>query len=221
MIYLALSCLQGRSLQSAATELSALGDGVQFTPGNEPSAHFVLPATAKTHHGFSLRARSQQVWSDEGMCLVTSDSVHPPKLDSNAGARYDQWYDNSASRSALETMYPGYCLGTGDALERAMERCWPLAVDISHLFIQRAANVISVAQLNRVFSYGHITEIHVSANNGSHDSHQLICENTFGLRWAQERAGTGIPLVFEAYLHTVSSDNRKRQIDLIRGPLGV
>ena len=62
MLFVALSCLQGRPMAAAFDELAALGTGIQLTPGNLPTADFVAHVaasgvTTRTHHGFAWRAR--------------------------------------------------------------------------------------------------------------------------------------------------------------------
>ena len=84
----------------------------------------------------------------------------------------------------LETMYPGYALGDGAALEDAMARRLRLAVDVSHLLMQREQGCLSAATLARVLDYDRIAEIHVSANDGRRDLHAPLAADTFGLAWA-------------------------------------
>jgi len=222
MVFLALSCLQGRPMRWAFDELRALGVGIQLTPGNEPSrgfqAHVAQSQTCvRTHHGFSFSARQTRVWADAGELLARSDSVHPPKLGSPAAPRFDEWLEQSSATVSLETMYPGYRLGTGAELERAMALERPLAVDVSHLFIQRTAGVMGEATLRRLFDYPHVTEVHVSQNDGRNDLHRLLRADAFGLAWALEKARAGVPLIHEAYLHRASEDVRRAQLELLRG----
>ncbi|MER2560432.1 MAG: hypothetical protein ABTQ32_06935 [Myxococcaceae bacterium] len=224
VIFLALSCLQGRPMQSAFDELSSLGVGIQLTPGNEPTRHFEAKVKAsgvpfRTHHAFAFHARVAQVWRDDGACVIATDSVHPPKLQTSAAAHFDAWLEQHGGERVLETMYPGYRLGTGDELERAMSLGITLAVDVSHLFIQRTAGVLSEGTLRRLFDYERIAEVHVSMNDGRHDSHRLLRPNAFGLDWAKERTKYGLPLIHEAYLHRASDDVRRAQLSLLREAL--
>src|SRR5689334_18187506 len=99
---------------NALEQLLELGpDGVQLTPGNLPTEDFAARLSEvahRTHHGFTFRAlRTRDVWSTDGRCLVQSDSVHPPAA-THAGA---QSFLEREELPVLETMYPGYALGTG------------------------------------------------------------------------------------------------------------
>lgn len=213
-------------MKSAFDALAGLGVGVQLTPGNEPTKHFEAHVRAaavpvRTHHGFSFSLRQTRVWRDDGRLLATSDSVHPPRIDSPAAAHFDAWLEREGRGVVLETMYPGYRLGTGAELEAAMERGQPLAVDVSHLFIQRTAGVLGEASLRRLFDYPHVAEVHVSQNDGRHDSHRLLDRDAFGLGWALARARAGTPLIHEAYLHQASEETRRGQLELLRDALEV
>ena len=79
MLYLALSCLQGRPLDRAAAELLSLlpGElGLQLTPGCAPGPVPEHVAT-RTHHGWVPHALRARVWSD-GALVWRGHSVHPP-----------------------------------------------------------------------------------------------------------------------------------------------
>lgn len=215
MLYVAMSCLQGRPMASAFRELSALGVGVQLTPGNLPTKDFeAIVSTAgvptKRHHGFAFAHRKTDTWRD-GRCLVESDSVHPPL----SGHAWEAWYADASDRPVVEVMYPTYELGTGEEVERAMRDGYALAVDISHVFIQRSQNVMSDETWRRLADYDRIEEIHVSANRGRHDTHQPITQNTFGLEWARERYRAGTPVVVECYMHRMADGDRRRQLEMI------
>ncbi len=95
-------------------------------------------------------------------------------------------------------MYPGYRLGCGAELERAMEQGLTLAVDVSHINIQLCAGVMSVCTWERLQRYAAIAEVHVSDNAGRVDSHGPLTADTFGLSWAKERCVQGIPLVLRS-----------------------
>jgi hypothetical protein len=223
-LFLALSCLQGRPMRQAFDELSGLGVGVQLTPGNEPTPGFHGRVAAsgvptRTHHGFSFERRASRVWADDGECLATSDSLHPPRRDTPAAAHFDRWLEAHATRHVLETMYPGYCLGTGAELERALSLGVRLAVDVSHLFIQRTAGLLDERTLRRVLDAPTLVEVHVSHNDGRHDSHRALRRDSFELGWARERLASGTPVVSEAYWHTLSGDARKAQLELLRSAL--
>lgn len=219
MLFLALSSLQGRPMSDAFDELAALADGVQLTPGNHPTENFAAytsRAPTRTHHGFSFHARAARVWNGSKL-LVGSDSVHPPELSSGyESAEFFREVDEGAQLTCLETMYPGYVLGGGAELEWAMSRRLSLAVDVSHLYIQKSRGVIGDATLRRLFDYLHVAEVHVSANDGRRDQHAPIEANTFGLEWARERERAGTPVVLECYLHRMSADQRRRQVALLK-----
>lgn len=196
-------------------------DGIQLTPGNQPTADFerVVAASGlaiRTHQGFTYRAfRTKDVWADDGACLVASDSVHPPRAGTPAATGFlDRMGDASP---ILETMYPGYALADGAALEAAMTRGLALAVDVSHLYIQRTQGVLGDATLARILDYDRIAEVHVSANDGRRDLHAPLTETSFGLAWARERRAAGVPTILECYFHRLLLDERRAQIDLVYG----
>lgn len=219
-LYLALSCLQGRPMQTAAAELWSLDPcGLQLTPGNAPTPGFAawlerqgIPALV--HHGFCWQALRQSVWSPIGTCLVGSDSVHPPQSHEPAAEYWWQQVEaNMDDQPLLETMYPGYLLGSGTELERAMDMGLRLAVDISHVHMQMHQGAISEAVWQRLQNYERIGEIHLSHNQGQHDSHQPLQNGSFGLDWARER-GQSIPMVLECYMHRLDTEQRRQQMEL-------
>ena len=225
MLYLALSCLQGRPAAQACRDLLSLGaPGIQLTPGNVPDPALVdelAGIPVRTHHGFSWKAMKQRVWDDSGRCCVTAESVHPPTEREPA---YACWWEaiREHSNPAIqetpvihETMYPGYRLGCGAEIERAMDEGLTLAVDVSHIHIQISAGVLSPDTWRHLQRYSGIAELHVSDNAGRFDSHRPLNPNTFGLGWARERASSGIPLVLEAYMHKLSYGERRAQVELL------
>jgi hypothetical protein len=211
MLYLALSCLQGRPMNAALDELLALGpDGVQLTPGNQPTPHFaqrVHGLRVRTHHGFSFTQWKQAVWRGDGPCAVQSDSVHPP-LEANAPA-FHQALEHP--HPTLETMYPGYHLGRGEHLDALMSRGEPLAVDVSHVFLQREAGVLTEGTWKRLQDYPRVVEVHVSRNDGCRDAHLPVTPDTFGLAWALARLRAGTPVILESYFHRLGADARRQQ----------
>jgi hypothetical protein len=214
MLLLALSCLQGRPMGAALDALLALEpDGVQLTPGNQPTAGFdqqVATLRTRTHHGFSFTHWKASVWRDDGSCAAASDSVHPPLSKHPA---YSRFLD-APKLPVLETMYPGNGLGTGAELDEAMRRGLELAVDVSHVFIQLAAGVIAESTWRRLQDYAHVAEVHVSRNDGRSDAHLPLTETTFGLEWALERLRAGTPVILESYFHRVGDDARRAQVAL-------
>jgi sugar phosphate isomerase/epimerase len=217
-------------MRDAFRALRPLADGVQLTPGNHPTKDFALEARqapTRRHHGFDYGARKREVWDDAtGECLVDAESVHPPRADRAAAARFASFLERCLSRRSaelrwsapiLETMYPGWLLGDGEALDAAMRHGLPLALDVSHVFIQRTAGVISDRTWSALSDYPGVEEVHVSGNDGRHDSHLPLTRDTFGLALARERLSTGVPVVLECYMHRLSPDDRRRQIDLVRG----
>lgn len=220
MLFVALSSLQGRPMARAFDELASLEVGIQLTPGNVPTVGFHdhvsrSGVVTRRHHGFAFDARKQTTWTADGACAVASESVHPPE-DGECAGDWRAWYASAAVRPILEVMYPGYALGTGDDVERAMADALPLAVDVSHVHIQRAQGAMDARVWRRLASYPHIAEVHVSANAGRHDTHEPLAAGTFGLDWARERLQAGTPTVLECYMHRLSTDERRRQIDLVR-----
>jgi sugar phosphate isomerase/epimerase len=219
MLYLALSCLQGRPALQACRDLRALGaGGIQLTPGNVPDP--ALPAEltdvpVRTHHGFSWKAMKQRVWDDSGRCRVTADSVHPPTDREPAFESWWQALRESSGSAIYETMYPGYRLGNGEEIERAMDEGLSLAVDVSHVHIQRSSGAMTPDTWRRLQRYAAIAELHVSDNSGRIDSHRPLTLATFGLGWAKERASTGIPLVLECYMHRLCDTERRNQVELL------
>ncbi|MCO7223024.1 hypothetical protein [Pleionea sp. CnH1-48] len=116
----------------------------------------------------------------------------------------------------LEVMYPGYWLGCFEEIQMAMSLNKPLAIDVSHLYIQLNAGVITQEQINRIYDYHKVSEIHVSSNNGKRDNHMPIDQSTYGLDWSRERAKDGIPVVLECYMHKLSHEQRTQQINLLK-----
>lgn len=191
-------------------------DGVQLTPGNMPTPAFAAHVAAsgrrtRTHHGFTPTAFKTPVWADDGQCLVTSDSVHPPRHDAPAAARF-----LDGAPPVLETMYPGWALGDAASLRDAMARGLALAVDVSHLYIGHTQGVLDEATIARVLDYDRIAEVHVSANDGRRDLHQPLQHDSFGLAWARARLAAGTPVILECYFHKLSARERRAQIDLVR-----
>jgi hypothetical protein len=210
MRFVALSCLQGRPMQAAFDELARLGAGIQLTPGNlvtrDFAAHVAASGvTTRRHHGFTFTARKTDTWVD-GACVVASESVHPPM----AG---QPWCRDGR---IFEVMYPGYELGTGAEVEHAMADGLTLAVDVSHVYLQRMQGAMTDAQWHRLADYDRIAEVHVSANQGRADSHRPITRETFGLPWARERARDGTPTILECYMHKMPDEQRHHQLELLR-----
>lgn len=194
--------------------LARLGpDAVQLTPGNPPTRGFTPSLPVRTHHGFAFDAWKRPVWAEDGRCLVDSDSVHPPV---GAGDAWWRWVLAQEAPPVLETMYPGNGLGTGAALDQAMDAGLALAVDVSHVFIQFHAGVIGARTWARLQDYGRIAEVHVSQNPGTTDAHQPLTANAFGLAWAKAKLKAGTPVILESYFHRLSHDRRRAQVDLVR-----
>lgn len=206
-LYLALSCLQGRPFNDAVADLLALApDGLQLTPGNVMQGAKQPPCQVRTHHGFSWDAMRQPVWSEYGRCLVDADSVHPPKDGERWRIEEDRVY---------EVMYPGYNLGSGNAVEIAMSEGLWLAVDVSHVFIQLRLGCMSEDTWRALQEYERVAEVHVSANDGTRDTHRPIAPSTFGLDWARSRK---VPVILESYIHRLSISERAKQLETVRGP---
>jgi hypothetical protein len=212
-LFLALSCLQGRPRGLAVAQLRALGpDGLQLCPGNPPGDIDLSGLQVRFHHGWSATARLRPVHDAGGRPHVGGRdwSLHPPQAAASG------WMD-AMGEIPVETMYPGEALGTGVELDEAMDRGLNLAVDVSHLYIQRCAGVLGDATLRRLWGYDRVVEVHVSANDGRADAHQPLRADTFGLAWARERAAAGTPLVLECWMHALDEAARVRQVALCRG----
>lgn len=217
MLFVALSCLQGRLMRAAFDELARLQVGIQLTPGNLPERGFrehveASGVVTRTHHGFSWRARKTETWVDSA-CAVESESVHPPLAGQHDG--WWAWFERADRPPILETMYPGYALGTGDELERAMDDGVVLAVDVSHVFLQLSQGAMHERTWHRLQRYDRIAEVHVSANAGRHDSHRPLTTATFGLAWARERVAEQ-PVILECYMHKLGTQQRFDQVGLLQ-----
>lgn len=220
-----MSCLQGRPMAEAFDELARLGAAIQLTPGNLPTPGFRAHVEAsgvrtRRHHGFAYEARRAETWAADGACLVESESVHPPAdgepAGERAGAGWRGWYEAAERRPILEVMYPGYALGTGAEVEAAMAGGLPLAVDVSHVYLQRVQGAMDERVWRRLCDYDRIAEVHVSANRGRADTHQPLAPDTFGVGWARERLRAGCPVVLECYMHRLGEPARRAQIDALR-----
>ncbi|MEZ4297331.1 MAG: hypothetical protein R3B70_20370 [Polyangiaceae bacterium] len=145
-------------------------------------------------------------------CSSTSPRDLTDQLDSFLGA--------AASEGAIvETMYSGYLLDTGEALCHAMDRGARLAVDIAHLHLQETAGQLDPGVRRRLEEYDGVAEVHVSANDGRSDAHRPLRADSPGLGWAHARLRAGTPVVLECYMHRLSDDERRRQVDIARGEM--
>lgn len=221
MLLLAMSCLQGRPMSAAAAELLELDiDGLQLTPGNAPTRGFTEQVeaegiTTRTHHGFCAEALRRPVW--DGAELVTdADSVHPP-ADVDLDDLLDQAELGGLGDTAIEVMYPGHLVGSGREVRAAMDREVPLAVDVSHIHIQREAGTMSPGDWRALQHYDHIAEFHLSANDGRRDQHRPVEQTSFGVEWAIEQAAIrNVALICESYLHRATLGERHAMVDHIR-----
>lgn len=211
-------------MQAAAEDLLSLNvDGLQLTPGLAPTENFSTwlennQVNTRTHHGFCWDRLRRRVWSDDGDCLVTSDSIHPPLIkDACCGAWWKRLYKGDYHHLVLETMYPGYCLGNSEELTAAMDLQLKLAVDVSHIYIQLSLGSLTDTVWRRLQDYEYISELHLSSNTGACDIHQPIDKNTFGYDWVKERTISGgeIPIILECYMHGLSQEQRAGQIQLV------
>ncbi len=215
MLFIALSCLQGRPQGEAYKELLQLNpDGVQLTAGNLPTPKFKEEVSIpyRLHHNFSWNKRKGEVYDNylKPINIGHNHSIHPPQYKDDID--FNSWI-NSCNDVLLETMYPGYLLGCGKELEIAMSLKKRLAIDISHIHIMFSQGVISKKQINKLFDYDNIEEIHISHNSGKYDTHSPICDDTPFLHWIKERKS--VLWVYESYLHKLSLIDRKKQIDII------
>jgi hypothetical protein len=229
MLYLSLSCLQGREILPAAQELMQLEvDGLQLTPGSFPSNGFKAwlsqqKIPTRIHHGFNWQGLRQRVWNSAGDCLVQADSVHPPQIKvSDRQPRTQQWQRKAEQGDyqniLVETMYPGYLLGSDREILWAMEVGLNLAVDVSHIYIQLCQGTLNLSTWQKLQNYPNIGEFHLSANNGNGDIHQPLTETTFGLDWVRDRISFNpeIPVILECYMHRLTFTERRQQVKLLR-----
>lgn len=216
-LYIAMSCLQGRPMQMSFDDLISLPcKGIQLTPGNVPTKDFEKHVKVSNrpylkHHGFSFAAYRKKVWDPYGNCLVSSDSVHPPKIKNSTQTFILEDYNGPV----LESMYPSYYLGDGESLSKAMELNIPLAIDVSHLKIQLDAGVLDKTTLKKVFDYKNIKEVHISESKNGRDTHDPINCNTFGLGWVKEKSQDGVITVLECYMHQLNVSEREEQLKFI------
>jgi hypothetical protein len=208
MLYLALSCFQGRRMSDAAQTLVGLAPGrvgLQLTPGCAPSP-IDVDCPLRTHHGFTYQALRARVW-DRGALLWRGDSVHPP-LQKEAP---DGW--QASDDVVLETMYPGYAaLANGDQIAAAMDAGRWLAVDIAHLGIQMHHGILANTVLRRLMDYERIAEVHVSTSHEARDTHARLGVATWGVEWAREHLAKGTPVILECYMHKLSHEERLEQV---------
>ncbi len=208
MLYLALSCFQGRRMSDAAETLVALAPGrvgLQLTPGCAPSP-INVDCPLRTHHGFTPRALRAPVW-DGGTLVWHGDSLHPPQLRQVP----DGW--QAPNDVVLETMYPGYAaMASGDQIAAAMDEGRWLAVDVAHLDIQRFHGVLADAVLQRLLDYERVAEVHVSTSHDARDTHAKVSVSTWGVEWARAKLVAGTPVVLECYMHKLSHEERLEQV---------
>ncbi len=208
MLYLALSCFQGRTMGDAARTLVALAPGrigLQLTPGCAPSA-IDVECPVRTHHGFTPLALRARVW-DGGTLCWHGDSVHPPQEREVP----DDW--RAPEDLVMETMYPGYAaLANGDQISEAMDAGRWLAVDVAHLGIQMHRGVLPEPVLRCLLDYKRIAEVHVSTSREARDTHAELTDETWGVEWARERLAEGTPVVLECYMHKLTHEQRLEQI---------
>lgn len=208
MLYLALSCFQGRRMNDAAATLLALAPGrvgLQLTPGCAPS-RLDVACPLRTHHGFTHKALRAPVW-ENGRLLWQGDSVHPPL----ARQVPEGW--QAPAGLVLETMYPGYAdLANGDQLAAAMDAGRCLAVDVAHLDIQLHHGLLPAAVLNRLLEYERVAEVHVSTSEEHRDAHARLAATSWGLEWAKTRLAQGTPVILECYMHHLAPEERLEQV---------
>lgn len=220
MLFLAMSCLQGRTQENAFENLTRLEpDGLQLTPGNLPSPGFQQRVATwgrptSLHHGFVWDKYKTEVYAgDEPVVDLAKRSVHPPKRVLN----FKGWLETMVRLDAVvEVMYPDYVLGCGAEVEAAMEAGLRLAVDISHVYIQVYKGVIEKTTLDRLWAYDKIAEVHVSESDGRADQHRPLSPSAPFLGWALDQQRAGTLTVLESYFHRLSEDERRRQVEQAR-----
>lgn len=219
-VYLASSCLQGQPLTEAIALCESLGvTHLQLCPGNVPGLAARAAASrlsTRTHHGFSWSRLHDSVWRPDGSLAVQADSVHPPKRGQVDEAAWWKRFEQGEF-GVLEVMYPPYLLGDDASVERALAMNTPLALDISHLHIMSATGALSAQTMRRLEAYQHIVEVHVSNNDGRADQHRPLHRDSFALGWAKERRAAGLPIILECYMHRLSHEARRQQLELLEG----
>lgn len=230
-----MSIFQGREQAVAWDALVAHEpDGIQLTPGNLPSAGFRKTVErssvpVRLHHGFAWERYKRPVYDADARPIRVGrhHSVHPPRTHPTPRRTSTRpklpgrtvsaraWLTVAAEHGLLvETMYPGYALGCGDELELAIDMRLRLAVDVSHLEIQRHHGVLRDATYRRVLNYEGVEEIHVSASRGRSDAHRPLTRDTPGLGWARDRI-RDLPVVLESYWHRLSVSEQREQLALL------
>ena len=178
----------------------------------------------RLHQGFSWTHYRRTILDDQLMPIDIEPerSIHAPRCvprnDRDLGpfADWDRWRPIVLAHDLLvETMYPGYALGTGDDLDDAMDHSVRLAIDIAHLSIQREAGVLSDTTLERLLRYPHTGEVHVSRSNRGRDTHSPLRCDTPLLGWAKEQIDVA-PVVVESYWHRLSEAQQIAQLNLLR-----
>lgn len=214
MLYLALSCFQGRRMSEAAETLAALAPGrigLQLTPGCAPDA-IGVNCPLRTHHGFTQRALRARVW-EAGQLVWQGDSVHPPQTRDVP----EDWQPPEGV--VMETMYPGYAaLANGGQIAAAMDEGRWLAVDVAHLGIQMYHGILDSTTIKRLLDYQRVAEVHVSTSREARDTHASLTSDTWGIDWACDRLRAGTPVILECYMHKLSPEERLEQVArMIRG----
>lgn len=229
MLFLALSCLQGRGQLEAAIELLAYQpDGLQLTPGNhsdwttftrtrqdDPFTWLIVDAKGiafryNRHQGHSFAAKITRVYSPDNTLLWKEGSIHA----------HANWRELGALGYTMETMYPNkdydYGLMTSSEYLEALELGTPVALDLSHADICIQKGLLERDVVLKLLEQGNIQELHVSYNNGRHDTHQPFPETYHWQeqvdRWANRNPDR--PVVLECYFHKLDNDERRRQIAL-------
>ena len=197
--------------------MSLSPDGIQLTPGNVPLSDFKEKFLDKNipylvHHGFEWDRIKRKVWEGNTCVAMEGATVHPPTRPLTS-----EWMEQDRS---FETMYGSYGMGTGEgegSVTEAMRANLPLVVDVSHIFIQLEQGAMEMKTWESLQDYDNIVEVHVSTNQGRHDTHQPMTEDgSFGFMWAKEKMREGTPLVVECYMHKLSQEQRSQQVDWFR-----
>jgi hypothetical protein len=218
-LYLALSCFQGQEQIEAYNKLLKLKpDGIQLTPGNKVSANFKEHQTIpyRLHHAFSWTKVKDPIYDNTGkICrkVLSNQSIHPPVIKDYKNT-FKFWL-NQLTDEIVELMFPTYYGGNEEEINDILDNKQKIAVDISHLYICQKKSTITEATLRRIFNYSNISEIHVSQNDGTRDSHSPITKDCPFISWAKEKA-QDTPIVFESYFLKISEKEQLQQVNLVR-----
>lgn len=218
MLFVALSCLQGRGQWEAAQELLQLPvDGLQLTPGNDndwtqDSLEQLASIRTNRHQGHSFDKRVARVYDNAGALVWTHGSVHA----------HSNWRSVGEAGITVETMYPNgrypYALMTTAEYYEAIELQTPIALDLSHADICINKGLLTAEAARKLLYLGNVQELHVSFNDGRHDTHIPMPPDYHWVEQAEWFAQTypDRPVVIECYMHKLTPEQRLAQVEIFK-----